>query len=155
MNALSVTHSLKARRPWILLLTGIWAGLVLGISFVEAPLKFQAPGITLELGLGIGRIVFGALNKMELVLWVILAGLAIPLFRRNWPKRGGAVAFLLLTAILAFQTFFLLPTLDARAVRILDGEDVPSSWHHTVAIILEVLKLPVLLGLFFTVFREE
>jgi len=29
-----------------------WLGLVLGISAIEAPLKFRAPGITLPLGLG-------------------------------------------------------------------------------------------------------
>ena len=31
-----------------------WLGLVAGISLIEAPLKFRAPGITLALGLGIG-----------------------------------------------------------------------------------------------------
>ena len=38
-----------------------WFGLVLGISFLEAPLKFRAPGVTTQLGLGIGRVVFAAL----------------------------------------------------------------------------------------------
>jgi hypothetical protein len=36
----------------------VWFGFVCAISFMEAPLKFQAPNITVELGLGIGRIVF-------------------------------------------------------------------------------------------------
>ena len=31
----------------------IWLGMVLGISFIEAPLKFRAPGVTLGIGLGI------------------------------------------------------------------------------------------------------
>ena len=35
----------------------LWFGLVAAISFIEAPLKFQAPGITIPLGLGIGRLV--------------------------------------------------------------------------------------------------
>ena len=34
----------------------IWLGMVLAISFLEAPLKFRAPGITIPLGLGIGRL---------------------------------------------------------------------------------------------------
>jgi hypothetical protein len=38
----------------------LWLGMVLAISFLEAPLKFRAPGITLALGLGIGRLVFRA-----------------------------------------------------------------------------------------------
>ncbi|MEM0897377.1 MAG: hypothetical protein AAGJ79_10875 [Verrucomicrobiota bacterium] len=150
-----MANSLKTRRPWILLLTGIWAGLILGISFMEAPLKFQAPGITLELGLGIGRIVFGALNKMELVLWVMLSVLTVPVFRRWSPRRGVLIAFILLTVILAFQTFYMLPVLDDRAEQILAGKEVPASWHHTVAVIVEGLKLPVLIGFFLLVCREN
>ena len=42
----------------VLLILGIWTGMVLGISFLEAPLKFQAPNITTILGLGIGKIVY-------------------------------------------------------------------------------------------------
>ena len=33
-----------------------WLGMVLAISFLETPLRFRAPGITLPLGLGIGRL---------------------------------------------------------------------------------------------------
>ena len=46
-----------------------WPGMVLGISSLEAPLKFRAPGVTVALGVGrwalgvgIGRLVFRALN---------------------------------------------------------------------------------------------
>jgi hypothetical protein len=46
----------------------VWLGMVLAISFLETPLKFRAPGITLPLGLGIGRLVFRALNTVEVVL---------------------------------------------------------------------------------------
>src|SRR5215207_233169 len=50
--------------------------MVLAISFLEAPLKFRAPGVTLQIGLGIGRMVFRALNTVEALLTVgILAAL--------------------------------------------------------------------------------
>lgn len=39
--------------------------MVAAISLLEAPLKFRAPGITTALGLGIGRLVFQALNIAE------------------------------------------------------------------------------------------
>ena len=42
--------------------TLIWLGMVLAISFLEAPLKFRAEGLELRVGLAIGRIVFRALN---------------------------------------------------------------------------------------------
>jgi len=47
----------------VLLILGAWLGMILGISFLEAPLKFQAPNMTLVLGLGVGKLVFSALNK--------------------------------------------------------------------------------------------
>lgn len=40
-----------------------WIGFVCAISFLEAWLQFQTPGVTLPIGLGIGKLVFGALNK--------------------------------------------------------------------------------------------
>lgn len=55
-----------------------WAGLIGGISFLEAPLKFQAPGITIPLGLGIGQLVFQALNKIEIILLIIILACSLP-----------------------------------------------------------------------------
>ena len=43
----------------------VWLGMVLAISCLEAPLKFRAPDVTLQIGLGIGRLVFRALNTVE------------------------------------------------------------------------------------------
>jgi hypothetical protein len=51
----------------------VWLGMVLAISFLETPLKFRAPGITVPLGLGIGRLVFRALNAAELALAAMLS----------------------------------------------------------------------------------
>ena len=48
----------------------VWLGLVVAISFIEAPLKFRAPGVSLPIGLGVGRLVFRALNAVEAVLAV-------------------------------------------------------------------------------------
>lgn len=55
------------QRPIVIIVTFLWIGFVCAISFMEAWLKFQAPGITVPLGLGIGRLVFNALNTVE---WV-------------------------------------------------------------------------------------
>lgn len=49
-----------------------WLGMVLAISFLEAPLKFRAPDVTLRIGLGISRIVFRALNVVEAALASVL-----------------------------------------------------------------------------------
>jgi hypothetical protein len=43
--------------------TFVWLGMVLAISFLEAPLKFRAAGVTLRIGLGIGRLVLRAQHR--------------------------------------------------------------------------------------------
>src|SRR5687767_12439838 len=97
--------------------------MVIAISLIEAPLKFRAPGITLSLGLGIGRLVFRALNRAEVVL-VVLTTVAF------FFARAGIVETSLLAAlwvILLVQLFGLRPRLDARAQRIIDGATQPRS----------------------------
>ncbi|MFC7764837.1 hypothetical protein [Leucobacter soli] len=65
---------------WRLVLPVLWFGMVAAIGFIEAPLKFQAPGITIPLGLGIGRLVFAALNAVEGLLLVALILVSL------WPR---------------------------------------------------------------------
>jgi len=64
-------------------LTFVWLGMVLAISFLEAPLKFRAPGVTLPVGLGIGRLVFRALNCVEAILAAAQLGLVRPRLNRR------------------------------------------------------------------------
>jgi hypothetical protein len=115
----------------------VWLGMVVAISILETPLKFRAPGTTRALGLGIGRLVFRALNIAELVLLVVLtAALAgLP------PHSAAVVLVALLWAILLIQMLGLRPRLDRRARLIVDGATPrPSSMHHFY-IALEGLKL--------------
>ncbi len=117
----------------------VWLGLLLGISAIETPLKFKAPGITLELGLGIGRLVFRALNRAELAIAVLLTIVVVHL-ARSWP-----LALLVITdALLVFQVAYLRPRLDRRALQIIAGEDAPPSLLHVIYIALEAAKLVLL-----------
>jgi len=131
---------------FILLLIGIWIGLVLGLSFIEAPLKFKAPGITSRLGVGIGQLVFGASNKIQLfVLFLIIISLfygqiSLPIQAKLW--------FSILLVVIALQSFYLLPVLDMRASQIIKGNDIQTSHHHISFICLEILKLISLILLF-------
>jgi hypothetical protein len=117
----------------------LWLGLVLGISVIETPLKFQAPGITTPLGLGIGRLVFRALNAVELVIACVLAVVVVRQ-ARDWPL----ALLAMVVAILLIQTFWLRPLLDARALRVIAGEDVAASSLHVAYIALEGVKLVAL-----------
>jgi len=117
----------------------VWLGLLLGISAIETPLKFKAPGITLELGLGIGRLVFRALNRVELAIAVVLT-IVVAHLARSWP-----LALLVVTdALLLFQVVYMRRRLDRRALQIIAGEDAPPSLLHVVYIALEAAKLVLL-----------
>lgn len=119
----------------------VWFGLLGGISFMETPLKFQAPNITLPLGLGIGRIVFQTLNKIEIVLLILM----LMTFVKAKPKVKYAHFSLSVIAFLLFsQTVWLLPILDARAADIIAGNAVPDSNAHLVYIVFDAIKFVLL-----------
>ncbi|MGY3555202.1 hypothetical protein ACVWY6_003409 [Williamsia sp. R60] len=118
----------------------IWLGMVLAISFLEAPLKFRAPGVDLKTGLGIGRLVFRALNTVEAILAVVLA---IAMVVGDVPYRV-LIPSLCAIAILAFQVIVVRPPLTRRSDRVIAGEQAPRSHAHHVYIGAEVLKVAAL-----------
>jgi hypothetical protein len=115
----------------------VWLGMVLAISFLEAPLKFRAPNVTLQIGLGIGRLVFRALNTVEVVLAIVVlvATMASP------PSAGTTVALAIAFAVLALQIGAVRPRLNRRSDQVLAGLDAPRSRGHYVYIGLEVVKV--------------
>jgi hypothetical protein len=125
--------------PFAVVAVFLWIGFVCAISFMEAWLKFRAPGITLPLGLGIGRLVFNALNKVE---WVLAISLCVALFLSGEPVfKASSLAFLLPLVLLILQTVWLLPVLDARAALQMDGVPLPSSRLHVCYVGMEVAKV--------------
>lgn len=91
----------------------LWLGLVTAISLIETPLKFKAPGMTVPLEVGIGRLVFSALNRVELVLAAALAVLAVPAGGPQW-----ATALLgALVVLTVVQALWLRPRMDRRVPR--------------------------------------
>jgi hypothetical protein len=126
-------------------LTFVWVGLIAGISFLEAPLKFRAPGVTIPLGLGIGRLVFRALNRVELVLAVLItAGALVGASDRLWPHVLAIAALV----VLLVQLIFVRPALNRRSDAVLaGGEHETRSRTHLWYVGLEVVKLGVLIAL--------
>ena len=122
--------------------TFVWLGMVLAISFLEAPLRFRAPNVTLQIGLGIGRLVFRALNTMEVgfalvTLAIVAAG--------PTPARI-AVAFSVAFAALAIQSIAVRPRLTRRSDKVLAGLDAPRSRGHYVYVALEMVKAVALIA---------
>jgi hypothetical protein len=119
----------------------VWLGMVLAISFIEAPLKFRAPGVTLQIGLGIGRLVFRALNGVELVL---AAAVAVA-FLADPPSVGAVGAAAVAGVALLAQMLLVRPQLTRRSNAVLAGEDGPRSRAHWSYIGFEVGKVAALL----------
>lgn len=122
----------------------VWLGMVLAISFLEAPLKFRAPGVTIPLGLGIGRLVFRALNGCEIVL---AAALVVALIAGT-PSGGVIAAALAAIGALLVQVIGVRPALTRRSDAVLadaSQAEAGRSRAHLVYVGFEVVKVVALL----------
>jgi hypothetical protein len=122
--------------------TFVWLGMVLAISFLEAPLKFRAAGVDLRTGLAIGRLVFRALNAAELVLAAGLTAAVLPAS----PPAGGWIGAAVAILVLAIQLAVVRPRLTRRSDRILAGQDAPRPASHYGYVGLEIDKVAALLA---------
>ncbi|GAA3968179.1 hypothetical protein GCM10023085_58260 [Actinomadura viridis] len=114
-----------------------WFGMVIAISFVEAPLKFRAPGVTRALGLGIGRLVFRALNVAE----IVLAAIAVIALGTGRDTGAAWIPVAVAVVCLLVQVAAIRPRLDRRAARIIAGEEVEPSRAHLGYVALEGVKV--------------
>ena len=119
----------------------VWLGMVLAISFIETPLKFRAPGVTLQIGLGIGRLVFRALNACELAL----AAVVVACFVITPPATVVVVAAAVAVVTLLAQVVLVRPRLARRSDGVLAGSEGPRSHAHWVYVGLEIFKVVALL----------
>lgn len=122
--------------------TFCWLGMVLAISFIEAPLKFRAPGVTIPIGLGIGRMVFRALNAVEVVFSVVIIVALVV----HHASTTVVVAFAVAMAALAIQLIAVRPKLTQRSDAVLAGGSTESrSRAHYVYVAFELVKIVGLL----------
>lgn len=131
-----------AKYPVAIVCIFTWIGFVCAISFMESWLKFRAPGITVPLGLGIGKLVFGMLNKIE---WILAIAILLQLiFEKELFASRGNLLLWIPVSILVLQSAWLLPLLDARADLHIRGlKPLPSNLHW-IFIVLECIKLAFL-----------
>lgn len=141
------------KMPSALIVTFLWVGFVCAISFMEAWIKFQAPGITVALGLGIGRLVFNSLNKVE---WVFAFAIIINLIISKSIFSTLKNAFFFIPLILLIvQSIWLLPALDARAEMHIEGEIIPPSNLHFYYVGMEIIKVACLFIFGISLFNKK
>ncbi len=125
--------------PIILLL---WAGMILGISCLEAWVKFKAPTLTKQVGLDVGRTVFQAFQYTQ---W----GLAILLFLAILFFQLPLTYFVIpisLGVLLGLQTFWFFPMLCINVELILAEKSSRKNAYHAWYALLEIGKLCLLIG---------
>ena len=151
-----MTTSLNAGNRKILLYRLIvciclaWLVMIIGISFLAAPLKFMVPGKTWEIGLAMGRQVYGVFNKLECVMAIALAILIVMVRQKD----GRLISLVVVWSGLSLQTFLLLPILFDRVELILQGQTPPSSPAHPIYVFLEIIKAVAIAAYGYRVLEE-
>ncbi len=134
---------IQIKYPLVFGLFCFWFGVVLSISFLETPLKFFVPGITLPVALELGKIMFGVSTNIQLGIMMIIF-LNLVLVRKELTKPV-VITAAVLAVILLLEKFLLLPVLDSRADLLAAGKPVPPSELHNYFIYAEVAKLVLIL----------
>jgi hypothetical protein len=117
----------------------LWAGLILGVSFIATPIKFTV--VPLDVALDLGRHVFGIFDKIELGCALI----AIALFVATRPKAPVAWPLAIAIIALGLQSWWLLPAMNHRIDMILGGQTPHEAPYHLFYVGLEFCKLAGLL----------
>ena len=120
----------------------LWAGIVIGISFIEAPVKFRAPTLTRTAAFDVGRTVFAASQWAQAAFAVLALVSAFlgSVARWSW------VCLTLAVGTLVVQMGWLFPILDARAQTVIAGGVPTGANPHLAYGVLEVVKLLLLLA---------
>ena len=120
-----------------------WLGMTVGITMIATPVRFSAESITRPVALDVGRVVFAALNKVELLALVLL----LVVVRVSGRSRNLWAWCSVLVLIVVAQGAWLIPELAARTDIILAGREPPPSYVHAIYSTLELAKVAVLLFL--------
>ena len=127
----------------------VWAGMLVGVSFLATPVKFAAPGLTLPVALEVGHVTFHLFSRVE---WVLGAALLLTALFGSSQLRLGIAA--LLAIVLALQALWLLPVLDERVAAVVAGSPLPPTSHHTLYAAAEGAKTLLLAIVGFAILRK-
>jgi len=138
---------IQIKYPLVFALLCFWVGVLLSISFLETPLKFFVPGITLPVALELGKMMFGVSTYIQLALMLIIT--LNFLISRTKISVKMLLVFALISAILLLEKLWMLPVLDARADILSAGKGVPPTPLHNIFIYAESAKgILILIAIF-------
>ena len=130
-----------------------WSGIIIGVSFMDAPRKFKTPSLTRKVALDVGRTLFQLLHQVERVLLIISASLVYILHSKNQqqimkdPNIKSIITLQgLVSSIVLFQQFWISPILFKRADLIISGKEPKKSKIHVLYPIFESIKVVALIA---------
>ena len=141
---------LTARIVFLTLIT-VWAGIVIGVSLMATPVKFQAPSLTMPVALEVGRYTFRLLARVELCF--LIAAIIAARIARPRPVTVLALALVAITVVL--QHYWLLPALDHRVSQILAGGPITFATGHWVYAAMEIAKATLLITTAVVEYRSQ
>lgn len=125
----------------------VWAGMVLGVSFLATPAKFLAPSLPRPAALDVGRYTFHVFGRTEMAFAALLGLRAAASVRRRLLTLAPGL-------IVLGQALWLRPRLDARTRQVVEGGVTPPSSNlHLAYVACEATKLAALLTLGLTAVR--
>jgi len=128
----------------------LWAGAIVGLSFIATPVKFQAPHLTMPVALEVGRSTFAVFSNVE--LGFLIAIVIAAAFAR--PRRITAILLSAVAVQLLLERWWLLPELDARLSQILAGGAVTFTAAHWIYAVFDACKTALLICAAATVTRK-
>lgn len=126
----------KIYREAASMIAAIWIGLILGVSFFAAPIKFTAPGVALEELLQVGQVTFQAFTWVEFAAFALLVGASI-----GQLTRPVIIGVIILFVLLMVQKFAVLPRLDSALIKTVAGQPTTENTLHFVYGLIDVLKI--------------
>jgi hypothetical protein len=123
----------------IAVLAILWVGMILAIG-MESVVKFQTPTLIKSVGFDVGRTVFSAFNKVQVI--VLIAIIICTFFAGLSSSNNCLIA--IITFILLLQVFWLFPELSHRVDLILNNIKPNPTYKHGLYGFLEIAKLALL-----------
>ena len=136
----------------ILSLSLIWVGMIIGVSFYAAPVKFLAIEVPLKQLLTVGQITFQGFQWLERILLLIMvlltmASLFIHQALNHRQIYLWGIASLII--LIFIQQVWVYPTLNERTLQVIQGaapSPSPSNFHHYF-VGIDLCKVLILLGI--------
>jgi hypothetical protein len=131
--------SISIRGEAASMISAVWIGLIVGVSFFAAPIKFTANGVELEQLLAVGQVTFKAFTWVELAAFALLVVASL-----GHLTRGVVITIFVLCLLLAIQKLVVLPSLDIELNRTVAGESFDETSLHFIYVTIDCAKLAVL-----------